>query len=37
VEVDGRVQAAELVRPGVLRVTCDVADGTAIEVGPAPR
>ena len=37
VVVDGRVQAAELVRPGVLRVTCDVTDGTAIEVGPAPR
>ncbi|MBT4096365.1 MAG: polysaccharide deacetylase family protein [Gemmatimonadetes bacterium] len=33
VDVDGQVLVAELVRPGVLRVTCAVTDGTVIRVG----
>ena len=37
VEVDGRELAAELVRPGVLRVTTPVRDGTQVEVRATPR
>ena len=37
VVVDGQELAAEVVRPGVLRVTTPVQDGTRVEVHAAPR
>ena len=37
VEVDGQELAAEVVRPGVLRVTTQVRDGTRVEVRATPR
>ena len=37
VVVDGRELAAELVRPGVLRVTTLVHDGTQVEIRVTPR
>ena len=37
VVVDGRELAAELVRPGVLRGTTPVRDGTQVEVRTTPR
>ena len=37
VVVDGRELAAEVVRPGVLRVTTPVHDGTQVEVRATPR
>ncbi len=37
VTVDGQALAAEVVRPGVLRVTTPVREGTAIEVRESPR
>lgn len=37
VEVDGQMLAAEVVRPGVLRVTTPVRDGSQIAVRDAPR
>ena len=37
VTVDGQELAAEVVRPGVLRFTAPVRDGTEVEVGDRPR
>ena len=37
VTVDGQELAAEVLRPGVLRVTTPVRDGTEVEVGDRPR
>ena len=37
VVVDGVQQAAEVVRPGVLRFTAQVRDGTVVEMGDPPR
>ncbi len=37
VEVDGQELTAEVVRPGVLRATTQVRDGTRVEVHEAPR
>ena len=37
VVVDGRELAAEVVRPGVLRVTAPVRDGTEVEIRATSR
>ena len=37
VDVDGKELAAEVLRPGVLRFTAPVRDGTEVEVGDRPR